>query len=236
MKKVLLALALCISLQACEPPTIEEKIETAFKQYVEENFNDPSDLENIISITPNDTMTVETIGEIKLALDKLHECILESDSLCKKNMDILQKKLTPSVIGKYYGDERILSLIGEQMKVTNKRLDWMYSNEDSFFYLMHKLDTCYNSLDSSLFKVTYEIKTRVNGRGELQIKPYYAIVDGEVIEIYSKYPSFNDYSPQIEQFFEYVEEYQPLLEQLSEYSTNEFLLSRRLLKALHIEN
>ena len=151
-------------------------------------------------------------------------------------MKILQEGLTPSVINKFYGDQRILSILDEQMNISNNRIDWLYINGDNYNYLKHQIDTCYNSIDSSMFKVTYEIKTRVEEKGELQIVKFYAIVDKENIDIYSEYPTFKDYSPEVERFFDCVEEYQSLLEQLSEYSTKQLTLSKRLLKALHIEN
>ena len=99
MKNYLFLFIAIFLLSACEK-TNEDKIRASFKDYVENNFDDPSALKEIVAIE-----LVDTVSTIKLK-KSLTDFYLLFDSV-----KTLQKKKFPNSIIQYLNSSALLPII-----------------------------------------------------------------------------------------------------------------------------
>lgn len=64
MKKLFLLLLAVFSLTSCNEKTSEELVKDAFMNYVQTDFDDPSEFQQITSIEPIDTLSNKVVSEI----------------------------------------------------------------------------------------------------------------------------------------------------------------------------
>ena len=102
-------------------------------------------------------------------------------------------------------------------------------------YLHSTVRTNFENLDSTLYKVTYDIKTRVNIENELQIKHFYAVVNAEEIEFYDSHPTFNDYSVSFGDLYKDLLEFISLSEEVLAFKEKQLKLSALLMKTLELK-
>lgn len=238
--KISLTLLTCLILGCSQnkkekTPTIEDKINDKFIEYVNNNFDDPAELKEIISISPSDTMSKESIGEIIELLNNLDSLSLQMDSMCTANLNSLSNNLTPAIQEKYYGNERVLSLLEKAMDDAEDYCIWLEYNGHRYDYLNSEIDRLFNDIDSTLFQVTYDIKTRVNTNDGLKIQHFYAIVENADIEIYNSTPGFEEYSEGIGKLFKYIEEYSELTNKKFSFKEESLKTSEIILKTLELK-
>lgn len=84
MKKLLLFIYLVVAI-SCGTQTNDDKIKEAFSEYVNQNFDDPSKVKEIVSITYGDTLTNKSFA------DMVSELSVMSDSLESLNKSFVEK-------------------------------------------------------------------------------------------------------------------------------------------------
>lgn len=176
-------IALFAFVASCSKPTKEELIEKAFIEYVNQNFDDPNSLKEIISISTEDTLsatkTISFVENLLVNSDSTIEKITSmNDSLRNvENANFEAIKKSPRLTSKYYGDKVGLGILTELINHGNKEVEYLTSNEFQTLKLKRtSLEEAIKTLKKdSTFIVTYEIKTRIVGKDkELEIKKFYA--------------------------------------------------------------
>lgn len=178
---------------SCHKPTREDLIEKAFNEYVKQNFDDPNNLNEIISIYIKDTLSAtNTISFVENILESTDSTIAGltamNDSLYNVHNANVDKILKSARLkSKYYRDDIGIEIIS---KLYNKlKNDIEYSMSDEYQTLKLKRsaleDAIQNLKEDSTFIVTYEINTRIyNEDKELEIKKYYAQTSNNKINIF----------------------------------------------------
>lgn len=175
-----------ILLSSCTKTT-DDLVKDAFKDYVSKNFDDPSKLENIISITINDTISSQKIicfannliEAYDKELDKIHNL---RDSLSKAQEILFNKIRNDNNLSrKFKGDKTGFNLISESLVTLNDIYKYETSSEPKQLDFNRK--TLENSLkvlqSDTIFIISYEINTRLKTDRGLKIKKYYAQFKGE---------------------------------------------------------
>lgn len=225
---------LCTLVVACNQ-SIEKKIDESFKVYVNNNFNDPKSLKEIISITPCDTMSKEHVRPIIDMAYGFRDIMESFDSLTTINQELLGKNLNTSLRRKFYGNKSVLSLLYDNKQAYLDYINWLKIHGNRMDYLHSTVRTNFENLDSTLYKVTYDIKTRVNLENELQIKHFYAVVNAEEIEFYDSHPTFNDYSVSFGDLYKDLLEFISLSEEVLAFKEKQLKLSELLMKTLELK-
>ena len=209
---------------SCSKPTKEELIEKAFKEYVNKNFDDPNNLKEIVSIESRDTA--------KIALQEITKSILELDSLLLYYDSIYN---SPTALNKMVKDlsgyENQFSNLGyyERDKIKNAGYEYINCalkltlyNKSNYRKKVELVDSTLNTMIIPQI-ILYEIRARVRNNDELKLNKYYALTDSIDIKIYEKEPRFEDYSSQIGEFKEIIDnclEEQLQYKQLIDNATN----------------
>ena len=150
----------------------EDKIKVAFKEYAISNFDDPSQLEEIVSIDSLDT--ISTI-EVKKQFSELME-------IRKRT-----KKLTDSIRAinnKFFNDKSLVPRIVSNYNfkdLLSKSIEW---SEYEIYLLDHNIsmeaaEKDWKDILSHKDTVFYQnrLKYRIKNNGELKLKTYYVYSD-----------------------------------------------------------
>ena len=162
MKTTLMSLtiiSLFFSFICCnKQETIEDKIKKEFKIYVNENFGDPNDLKEVVSIDLKDTVSYRPIYEIVSMTKGLYEKGKEQDDSI---FYYIEGKGFAKVVNKMTRAEK--EKIGTYMKAlidsVGKELDKILEYNDSTMY------------------IHYEIKARVTKGDIKSLDIYHAYID-----------------------------------------------------------
>ena len=183
MKKVLIYTVVLFAFVACTTPSNEKLVENSFKEYVQMNFDDPSSLQEILSVTICDTVSSEITQ--KMVEDFLHASI-DFEMKQRNHLDSLQNifltfmknagnKEFRKLKSMYEGNENILALLLEVMVDVDK--DTKYITSADYLKtktLQQSLEETVTELNNdSTFILVYEIKTRILTEGDLKIEKYY---------------------------------------------------------------
>ncbi len=175
MKKILGILAAFVLLAACTESK-EERIIEAFKGYVQNNFDNPDEIEEILSVNPVDTLSKKHIVEIvEISRNAAHL----SDSITAIIQDSL---FSQTFIG---GDVRNQPTKAARKVMRNedyKLAVRMISDIASEFlgnYDNFDEDQHYNNLINAkdTFILCYELKYRIKSNGTLKMKSIQAHSD-----------------------------------------------------------
>ena len=159
MKTTLMSLtiiSLFFSFICCnKQETIEDKIKKEFKIYVNENFGDPNDLKEVVSIDLKDTVSYRPIYEIVSMTKGLYEKGKEQDD---------------SIF--YYIEGKGFAKVVNKMTRAEKEKIGTYMKALIDFYEDKQLE--YN--DSTMY-IHYEIKARVTKGDIKSLDIYHAYID-----------------------------------------------------------
>lgn len=169
--------------------TVEDRIRKEFNIYVNENFDDPESLKEIISITLTDTVSAKETAENLM-------CIVEQYDSATTNFQKLNDSLRivvletckrPRALSEFRRDGYLRELMLKFADLVNEEITYISSAEHIALKSDRKdLGESLSKLesDSTIF-FTYKIKTRTENHGELSIKEFYArIYTNDSIVIY----------------------------------------------------
>lgn len=186
----------------------ENKVNAAFKEYVQNNFDDPSQFVEVVSVEIKDTFSTNN-------LKRVYRDLCERDDTLNKISD--QLKVEIDVIKEKYGRTKLLSIPGfydafqGMIDATDKYIDYMtpyvatYLNEEKEG--MMSADDFDKMRDTILY--ISEIKYRIKRSGELKL---------ESIKCYSD-TCYNNISfeTQMVKDGDYVKKFYDLFSKNSEY-------------------
>lgn len=161
MKKILLLMAVALAFVACTDNSSKGKIEKAFKNYVDKNFDDPKSLKEITDIElGTDTLNWHKLrnglkDEINIAYSIDSAYYIMYEEVIRKN---------PSKYAKKNKDE-YRSLLSSMMEYSGYKID----NKIDLSLIKNKFDSIF-TLDTIV--VNDKIKCRINKGGELRLETY----------------------------------------------------------------
>ena len=211
MKKNIIGLIMALSLfciAGCKP-SIENKIENEFMNYVQENFDDPSSIEEITNILLVDSF--DTKG-----LLNLYATVIKTDSFPKPKYsiyeikDIIDNKTSEINHLPKEKKQKLSRLLKQSIEIKEDLLTFSYINGDAMAYLKDSINNYISKIDTANCNLfyTYKIKCRIKEKDNKKLLEYYAIVNAkngnikiqdhkleikEVPIIYGIYDQFNQY-------------------------------------------
>lgn len=178
MKKLLFIL-LCASicLISCGSSN-ERKIKSAFKDYVSTHFDDPKNLDEIVSIDSCDTISIKGVQSLLKELKHTYDSI---NNINRKQSNQISKSLdNPKVRGLIHRNPFLKEAMYKYLDLSNDRMSLNSGDISIALYGGGKiLDSRYDKfmmLKSKTF-IQYKIIARVTEKGEKQLKTYYAVSD-----------------------------------------------------------
>ena len=172
MKTTLMSLtiiSLFFSFICCnKQETIEDKIKKEFKIYVNENFGDPNDLKEVVSIDLKDTVSYRPIYEIVSMTKGLYEKGKEQDDSI---FYYIEGKGFAKVVNKMTRAEK--EKIGTYMKAL---IDFYEDKQLEYISVGKELDKILAYNDSTMY-IHYEIKARVTKGDIKSLDIYHAYID-----------------------------------------------------------
>lgn len=210
MKIFFQLLMLVLLLGSCSK-TQKDLVIDEFKKYVNENFDAPKNLEEIVAVEATDTTTKETLCYILSASNTADSLFFLNDSIISEYFpEKMSDNMTKNQRGirnlPYYKREKILDLYRECL---SSYLVKEQFNKDEYKKQKLLLDSITLSLNE--FEIIgYEIKARVKESNELKLHTYYGLVDNNGIRIFKEKPAFEEYSAEVEKFLEIYDKYTEL--------------------------
>ena len=214
MKKLkLLSLLVLLGFNSCQQMTVEQKIEKQFKAYVNENFDTPSSLKEIVSIKLHNTISMDSIVKkaretinISDVVDSISPLITDSDFI--EYLKFIEPR-NPNFRFKI-----------EEMQTALKNL----KSFDNLTYSVTKLNLKTELKDSieSDTVYTYKIKYRIETKNEMSLEDIYAIVDKQNNIKVCEFFEISDAFPAKMKFFK------DNINTLERYSNDKFVLEQDL--------
>ena len=215
--------------------TVEDRISDKFKEYVNSNFDDPSDLKEIVSIEIHDSTNNATMLELFNCACELDTLVAGVDSLKNKKWDKFMKNFGNSVISERsdhlskYKREQMLS---DAIKYLFEQADADNSVQKKIKQIAeHKclLDSIYYSLDTINVYV-YRIRTRITELDKaIKIHDYFATIEDDDIRISDTEPSFIGISVKCDGFTKEYTHYVELYNELVLLSNNRDTLRKKFI-------
>lgn len=185
-------------------------VKEEFYNYVNQSFDNPKDLSEIVSVEPIDTISYEAL---KSEVELLYGIAEQTDSLVE-----MERSQFQSITSRLRGNKPITgnnnrNILGEwlarQSELSNDMMEWVKLCFDETRYLKIEIDSLLES-NKNLLLYEYEIKTRIKKGTDLKLKSYYALEDSVKIRFFDKKPTFDDYSKSTAQFYEAANKYEEL--------------------------
>ena len=192
MKKlfILSILLLFISCNKSE----KDLIKNGFEKYVKENFDNPSDYNEITTIEVLDTITKESLLAETLVLSNSVDSILSSAySICS---DFFPNKVTDALDKHQRTIDRLSYYTVEKLKVLILNCTDSYAGVVS--YDKSSLDKQKVILDSIAHNmndfniIKYEIKARIKVNNNLKFKTYFGLINKSEVKIVDSNPIYAD--------------------------------------------
>ena len=202
-------------------------IQKEFELYVDSNFDDPSNLMEIINIELNDTINNEDIDSLMVLTNKL-DSLISDDTIQEetlKEFDKLKTKFSPDDLD-YSDRERLLDLFSESIKIGRKKIL-------SLGYKKNKivLDSIYNTLDSfNLYQ--YKIQVRIKENNQPKIKYYYAIEEDSNIRFYNDMPNLEEMSDKLQDFSKAYNEYSEKQKLSSDLHARQIVINTEIMEII----
>lgn len=155
--------------------SIEDKIKDKFMDYANENFDNPSDIEEITSVTKTDSSDIKSLfADIEKIVNDSNDFELNSEKILEK-----VKSLSPS---ERYASERYVK---EYLEKSLDFINFKLVNDDQFKYLSDSIRNYISKIKPSDydFLYNYEIKVRTNKMGVKKMSKFYAIVNKKTEKI-----------------------------------------------------
>lgn len=199
MKHILLAAITLYLLVSCSQSE-KKLIEREFHNHVKLNFDDPKSLNEIVSITPTDTISpqkIKSIAELRIQSGAyLH---ILCDSLNSDRSVFFKNHVVPNNISEYIV-HKVLNLIEEIQICTEMELKTCVSQKEMEVAICEMIDSI--KYEPPIYE--YKIKFRQKQGGELHMVEYYGCIDSltRAVVIRNKPITSNDVSQHIHQLME----------------------------------
>lgn len=185
-------------------------VKDEFYKYVSQNFDDPNDLKEIVSIELIDTISYEGFFNGTKLLYEVSEQIESLDSLEKKQCDsIVNYVRTHKAVTDEYERRIITEWLIQHAELNSDMISWINIYFDEIRFLKMDIDSLLEK-SRKLMLYEYEIKARVNEGTSLKLKQYYALEDSITIKFFDKKPTFSDYSEEASKFYEAANKYEEI--------------------------
>lgn len=226
---LILASLLCF-FTGCDP-SMENKIENKFMEYVQENFDDPSSVDEITNILLVDSFDTKE-------LINLYATVVKTDSFPKPKRsademeDLLNRK--GHEIENLPEDTRLklASIIKKSIEIFDRKMTFLNVNGNIMKYLKDSINNYISKIDTAncVLFYTYQIKCRIKEKEDKKLLKYYAIVNAkngniriqdhdlevkDVPIIDGIYDKFNIYNKLWKEYYDLELEYTKLLNNFS---------------------
>lgn len=172
MRKIAICLLLVlICLCGCKP-SIESRIEKEFLNYVQNNFDDPNSLQEIVSILPKDTVKIqEMFAMLRETLE--NDSLISAPLSSRSYQEILMKMQTASFSERKKYQEEGRAFLTDKIEIAAFCIKYMDEFDNIKNSIIEHIDS--TTLTGKDFIYTYEIKFRAKEKGEKKLLSYYAI-------------------------------------------------------------
>lgn len=184
MKNIVLFIAFLFSVISCSPeqPTTKDLIEKEFMIYVNQNFDNPKDLKEIVSINIKDTISYQLFKDLA---QKSIDLMESTDSLTDARLlDIsnIAKKSKQLDLNSFEKEKYSTMLLEYYDYIENKSLNCLKS-KNILKHMIEKTDSCIDNFSY----INYEIKVRKLVNNKIKLQKYYASVENNgCIKIYDE--------------------------------------------------
>ena len=183
------ALLSVILLSSCNN-TIEDRIENEFEVFVSENFDDPNTIEEVISITLFDTVSLQMMKKYLLLSKKTFEIAMKGNAI-RDSLTLI--RLESFTVGRgvdLSNDIKAMKLLSNKMmnfeesieKNNKVNIEWSYLNSET----QYVLDSIDLTTPTPLY--AYKIKFRTKANDTLKLNEYYCYIDS-LSQNFNIYPS-----------------------------------------------
>lgn len=200
--------------------SIEERIEDKFMDYVNENFDDPSEVEKITSITISDS------SDVKSFLENIEYLVNDSTKYEINTEQVLEKVEAMPYSKRYESREYAEEYVEKSMNFLNFKLE----NIEKLKCLSDSIRNYMSRVKPSDYDYlyTYDIKVRMNKKGFKKILVFYAIVNAKTQEIKiqdhelksEEVPILKDIYKCVDEYMELKREYMDLYIEFKESEKN----------------
>jgi hypothetical protein len=208
-KNVILLFGIVICMLSCTKSK-NDIVKDEFHKYVSQNFDDPNDLKEIVSIELIDTISYEGFcNGTKLlyeASEQIESLVSLENNQCDSIINYLQSH-------KPVTDEYKRGIVKEWLiqhtKLNSDMINWNDIYFDETRFLKMDIDSLLEKT-KNLMLYEYEIKVRVNEGANLKLKQYYALEDSIKIRFFDKKPTFSEYSEEASKYYEAAKKYEEI--------------------------
>ncbi len=156
----------------------EELVKQEFKSYVQNNFDDPSSIREIVSILPADTMSVAILKDVLKRLIDTNELVTEmvdmNDSIFDSEIEKIATACHRGSNLSYSNRQDAARCIDQVAKLIYKKVPIQKRQDDALTNAMNYLHTDYQYQPP---KYGYDIKFRQEVDGKITLKIYTAYID-----------------------------------------------------------
>ena len=219
-KKVIILFGVVFCMLSCTKEK-NDIVKDEFYKYVSQNFDDPNDLKEIVSIEQVDTISYESFFK---AIRLLYGCSEQIDSLGSKEQtqtDSIINYLRNQYPTDDYGKRVVREWIAQSLNLNNDQINWNNIYYDETNFLKIEIDSLLENL-KGLLLYEYEIKARINDGTDLKLKKYYALEDSITIRFFDKKPTFSDYSEDASEIYKAAKKYEEI------YDINHDIIIKKL--------
>lgn len=171
---LIMVLLLCF-FGGCKP-SIENQIEDEFMDYVQNTFDDPSSLQEIVSILPKDTAKLqEMFAMLKETLK--NDSLISSPLSSRSYQEMLMRMKTASYSErkKYQKEGKVF--LNDKIEIATFCIKYMDEFENIKKSIIAHIDS--TTLTDKDFIYTYEVKVRIKEKDEKKLLSYYAIFNAD---------------------------------------------------------
>lgn len=164
MKKANIFICVLLFLSCCTPSN-NDKVQTAFKEYVKNNFDDPNSLEQIVSIEMGDTFSTTKIKELWDKTKKQVDSIRSVDSLLSDSFYKASMNSSPQTRVNVQNNSSFKAAIFSAMDNVERMHDFYINNSPDYY--MERLK---QQKDTTIINMV--LKCRVKKKDELIMEEY----------------------------------------------------------------
>lgn len=208
-KNVLFLFGMVICMLSCTKGK-NDVVKDEFYKYVSQNFDDPNDLKEIVSIELIDTISYEDFCYGTKLLYEVSEQIESLISLENTQCDsIIYYLQNHKPITDEYKRVIVREWLIQHAGLNDDMINWNNIYFDETRFLKMDIDSLLEKTKKMML-YEYEIKARVNEGTNLKLKQYYALEDSITIRFFDKKPIFSDYSDEVSKYYEAAKKYREI--------------------------
>lgn len=178
-------LMLAVSIVSCSSD--KSKVKSAFKDYVQTNFDNPKDLIEVVAVDSCDTVGIKQLKESLVEAKQMY------DSLKKENKELSHKvtSIPQDKLHKLWGEDP--SFLSAYKEYVMGSINAMQDDENLSSLLIDAFGGEHVASPDERYKeamkakgntmIQYTIKARINFKGKPTLRTYYAICDSTLSSI-----------------------------------------------------